>query len=191
MTPISGGQTKPMAASQPGARSWAGVVTGHEASSSAQGASVGKDVLKLSEVVALDASEISGNGSEPLRPGGLGSLPCRGRLTEMLSTYGWITPTDTIDHPDAHRHGGRIWFSFNDIRPGTSLVLGDELSFGLYADIDGLGAEDCHLFQGRSRDASAVLSQSIMLLPTSQHTRLSATAKSFQHTPLNGMATSF
>lgn len=195
-TPKSGSRVKAVV-SQPGARSWAGVVKGLKPSSSMQEASMGKDFLKLAEVVlntsaaAMEGARSSGVDPEPLRPGGLGSLPCRGRLAEMLSTYGWITPIDAIEHPDLHRHGGLIWFSFGDVRPGTSLVIGDELSFGLYADIDGLGAEDCHLFQGHCCNVSAPVSQGLASLRTSQHTPLSATAKIFQHTPLNGTATSF
>jgi len=115
----------------------------------------------------------------------------------MLSTYGWITPIDAIEHPDLDKHGGLIWFSFADVRPATPVVLGIELTFGLYADIDGLGAEDCH-YVGANQESGPTLPlppiDITSSLPPLQYTPLRAIAKSMpapKQTPLSGTAKSF
>lgn len=177
-----------------GGRSWVGVVRGCEKPSTTVEESI-EYLAKHSEafrkalwsksswpanVGEKKAIQKDGSSSQPLHPGGLGSCTCRGRVVQILSTYGWIEPLDAIDHPDLDLHGGHIWFSFNDVRAGTALVLGLELTFGLYANIDGLGAEDCHI----------PISEE-----TSSHwTPLSAvakSAKSFKYTPLSGTAMPF
>jgi hypothetical protein len=70
---------------------------------------------------------------------------CTGILHETKGHYGWILPSDKIDHPEARKHRGGIYLDTRDIRPGTPLVKGDEVAFYLYADAHGIGAEDCHL----------------------------------------------
>jgi len=62
----------------------------------------------------------------------------------MLGHYGWIMALQDIDHPEADRHGGRIYLRATDLRPGASPKEGDEVTFFLYADENGLGAEDCY-----------------------------------------------
>jgi hypothetical protein len=61
----------------------------------------------------------------------------------MLGHYGWIASLQDIDHPEADRHGGRIYLKASDLRPGYTPKQGDEVTFFLYADESGLGAEDC------------------------------------------------
>lgn len=63
----------------------------------------------------------------------------------MLGHYGWLMSLQPIDHPDAERHGGRIYIKSTDIRPGTALLPGQVVECYLYADGNGIGAEDCHL----------------------------------------------
>lgn len=136
----------------------------------------GLGLTRRSEAVtASDARTTTDSGSEPLfqkplRPGGLGTCRCRGRIVKLAATYGWIMPLDAIEHPDLHRHAGLIWFSLRDVRLGTPLAPGIELTFDLYADIDGLGAEDCHVAPAWSHTS---------LTRFSQHTPLTAAAKAF------------
>jgi len=105
---------------------------------------------------------------------------CTGEFLVMLGHYGWIMALQDIDHPEADRHGGRIYLRASDLRPGYKPKQGDEVTFFLYADENGLGAEDCHIPISKE---------------TSSHwTPLSAvakSAKSFKHTPLSGTAMSF
>lgn len=95
-----------------------------------------------------DTEDLDAPKSPPLVPAARGSLLtlCRGRLLAMCGHYGWITSLDKIDHPDAEsmRHKGRIYLKSTDVREGCGpLKPGVEVVFALYADSDGLGAEDC------------------------------------------------
>lgn len=81
----------------------------------------------------------------PLRPAARGThrCLCTGEFLVMLGHYGWIMALQDIDHPEADRHGGRIYLKATDLRPGCTPKQGDEVTFFLYADDNGLGAEDC------------------------------------------------
>lgn len=83
---------------------------------------------------------------EPLRPAARGThrCMCTGEFLVMLGHYGWIMALQDIDHPEADRHGGRIYLKATDLRPGASPKEGEEVTFFLYADDNGLGAEDCY-----------------------------------------------
>lgn len=83
----------------------------------------------------------------PLQPGARGSLEClcRGTVLSMLSHYGWVAAFSDIDHPLVMKHFGRIYLHKRDIVDGQSLKVGDVVSFYLYADTVGLGAEVCKL----------------------------------------------
>lgn len=85
------------------------------------------------------------NSSEFLRPGRRGSLSCfcRGQVLSMLSHYGWLSTFFGIDHPLVMKHFGRIYVHKRDIVGGQNLKAGDIVSFYLYADKVGLGAEVC------------------------------------------------
>lgn len=75
----------------------------------------------------------------------------------MLGYYGWILPFDGIDHADIGKTGGRIYVHQRDVMSRTKLVPGDIVSFYLYADHQGLGAECCkleqHIAPGMNADA--------------------------------------
>lgn len=76
-------------------------------------------------------------------PGPRGSRAClvRGRVLTVLAYYGWIGPLQEIDHPSADKHEGRIYFRLKDVGAGVRLAPGLAVSFYLYADDQGLGAE--------------------------------------------------
>jgi hypothetical protein len=110
-------------------------------------------------------------------------------LTSLFSTYAWIVPFDPIEHPDVDKHGGLIWVSFSDVRPGTPLIVGIELEFGLYADINGLGADDCRVATNQSPGSLAILNAAMQpwTWPWLQlhHTAFATPLPSVpQHTPL-------
>lgn len=65
----------------------------------------------------------------------------------MLSHYGWIMAFDDIDHADIGMTAGRVYVHKRDVVDGDSLAQGDVVSFYLYADDHGLGAECCQLEQ--------------------------------------------
>lgn len=174
------------------ARSWAGIVkastssppveiTGQLAAKENVSQSSTISAVPPAEVTSEQAETTASAPPEPLRPGGLGTCLCRGRVAHMKSTYGWIEPLDAIEHPDFEKHGGLVWFSFADVRPGTFLLSGNDLMFGLYADIDGLGAEDVCEIYGKARMVSAapVASEVKPFLPLVSRTPLSFASKSF------------
>jgi hypothetical protein len=70
---------------------------------------------------------------------------CWGEILVMLGNYGWIMAFDDIDHPDLAKTAGRIYIHKRDVENGATLVEGDTVSFYVYADSQGLGAECCQL----------------------------------------------
>jgi len=96
------------------------------------------------------ANIVSGSTADEnvtVQPAPKGSLQakCRGELLTMLGTYGWIKALQPIDHPEAGRHGGRIYVNKKDFRSRSEPQAGDEVTFCVYADDDGIGAEDCYI----------------------------------------------
>lgn len=145
--------------------------------------------VAASTQAAAEVPEPAAPKVEPLRPGGLGSLRCHGILAQTCTTYGWIQPTDAIEHPALGLHGGLIWFSFADVHPGTLLLIGAELTFGLYADVKGLGAAGVYetvfelgnAYPGLAAQASLIFPcfAEDKAEPAPQRTPLSFSAKTF------------
>jgi len=69
------------------------------------------------------------------------TCPCTGFLLVMLGNYGWIEAEGDIDHPEAARNGGRVFVHASDM--SKKCRAGDRVTFYLYCDDQGLGAEDC------------------------------------------------
>lgn len=92
-------------------------------------------------------SKIAQISCKAIQPGEKGqkTAKCRGQMLAVLGSYGWILPHDTICHPDSEKHAGRIWVHRNDFRKGSKPRESDEVEFFLYADENGLGAEDCRV----------------------------------------------
>lgn len=73
-----------------------------------------------------------------------------GRVIQWKGTYGWIEPSQPIDHPDMQKQAGwqggagRIFVHAEDVVPKwRSLTVGALVEFFLYHDGQGLGAEEC------------------------------------------------
>jgi hypothetical protein len=89
---------------------------------------------------------------------------CRGEVLSVLDHYGWIFLYGTVNHPLASKRGGRIYISMDDVVPGKTLQVGDVVTFFLYADEMGLGAEVCDVEQSaaaRFANQSPVHSESL------------------------------
>merc|ERR1712232_1366408 len=67
----------------------------------------------------------------------------RGRVLEWKGKYGWIQPEETVDHPRAGKHQGRIFVSVVDVMGADRLSSGDRVEYILFEDDAGLGAEEC------------------------------------------------
>jgi len=67
-----------------------------------------------------------------------------GQVLEWKGTYGWIQPSQPVDHPSATKNGGRIYLSISDWQAGAAQPpqVGQNAQFTLYSDQSGLGAEN-------------------------------------------------
>jgi len=77
----------------------------------------------------------------------------------MLSHYGWLMLYGEVDDHAAEKHGGDVYIHKDDIVNGATLCTGDIVSFYLYSDEQGLGAEECQVEQkaaSRTFNANAV-----------------------------------
>lgn len=110
----------------------------------------------------VNGSESANDQTTPkaLKPGARGSLlcRCRGELLTMLTHYGWIIVFGAIDHPCAEQHQGHIYVSKKDLVKEKLPVAGDIVSFYLYADEKGLGAEECSVEES-DFDSDSALSE--------------------------------
>merc|ERR1712014_427405 len=67
----------------------------------------------------------------------------RGQVIEWKGKYGWIQPENSIQHPKAAKHQGKVFVSVSDLLDVQSLEPGSFCEFYLFEDDAGLGAEDC------------------------------------------------
>jgi len=117
------------------------------------------DIVKGPAVVEAEvAAKIAEAERAPRVPGLRGSCQCqcRGEVLVMLGHYGWIMSLDPIEHPDISKTSGRIYIAKKDVQGGCSLGKGDIVTFFLYVDEQGLGAEACTI----EEEASSKLSPS-------------------------------
>lgn len=96
-------------------------------------------------VHAETANEV--NMQKGLKPAKRGSLLrfCRGEVLKMMSNFGWLIVYGDVDHPSVEKHGGDVYIHKDDIVESESLAPGDIVTFYLYADDKGLGAEECRV----------------------------------------------
>jgi len=74
---------------------------------------------------------------------GLRQTLCHGEVLTMLSQIGWMLVYGSIDHPSAKEQGDEVHIPLyrENIEDTSSLNPGDVVTFYLYADENGLGAE--------------------------------------------------
>mmetsp|Transcript_91782 Transcript_91782/g.213437 ORF Transcript_91782/g.213437 Transcript_91782/m.213437 type:complete len:388 (-) Transcript_91782:46-1209(-) len=122
---------------------WAQIVKGVPAAEPARQPAEEEEAEAEAEIFSEEEEEVV----QPLQPARRGERLCRcvGQVLVMLRHYGWIAPLDPIEHPDSHKNGGRIYVAAADVEPGNVLAAGDRVSFFLYVDMQGLGAEGCSL----------------------------------------------
>lgn len=63
-----------------------------------------------------------------------------GQVKNWKGGFGWITPMEPVNHP---LFKGQIYVKASDILGGQPLSVGATVSFYVYADSQGLGAEEC------------------------------------------------
>jgi len=94
-------------------------------------------------------SENGESAQKSIKPAKRGSLLrfCQGEVLTMLSNYGWLMVYGDVNHPSVEKHGGDVYIHKDDVVDGASLCPGDVVSFYLYVDEKGLGAEECRVEQ--------------------------------------------
>jgi len=92
-------------------------------------------------------SEKTDSNDQKIQPATRGSLLrlCRGKVLTMLTHYGWLMVVGDVDHPSVEKHGGDVYIQKEDVVDGVTLCAGDIVSFYLYVDDQGLGAEMCRV----------------------------------------------
>eukprot|EP00933_Yihiella_yeosuensis_P040805 TRINITY_DN3519_c0_g1_i2.p1 TRINITY_DN3519_c0_g1~~TRINITY_DN3519_c0_g1_i2.p1 ORF type:complete len:335 (+),score=100.04 TRINITY_DN3519_c0_g1_i2:85-1089(+) len=69
-----------------------------------------------------------------------------GTILEWKGSYGWVQASTPIDHPASVARGGKIYIHKKDIQGDVeTLAQGQSVSFKVYADPSGLGAEEASL----------------------------------------------
>lgn len=66
----------------------------------------------------------------------------QGTVLEWKGKYGWLQPGETIEHPKATRHNGRIFCSMSSLMAGDCLEPGSVVEFHIAEDVSGLAAEE-------------------------------------------------
>jgi len=93
----------------------------------------------------------------------------------MLTHYGWLMVCSDINHPSIEKHDGHVYVHKDDVADGHTLAAGDVVSFYLYVDDKGLGAEECCVEQ---RAASQFNPSAVEFVPMAAKP-MSANAKEF------------
>lgn len=130
--------------------------------------------------------EESQKSEKILQPASRGSLLrfCRGEVLKMVTNYGWLMVYGNIDHPSVEKHGGDVYIHKDDVVDGE-LAPGDIVTFYLYVDEKGLGAEFCQVEekasarQGFNPEATPFMPSIPKPAPQSQSFKLNAAAKDF------------
>jgi len=74
-------------------------------------------------------------------------VPTTGEVAAWKGAFGFITPHEVVDHPQASKREGKIYIAKKDIEGGaTSLEVGQLVQFHVFVDNTGLGAEECMPF---------------------------------------------
>lgn len=66
-----------------------------------------------------------------------------GEVLYMGRAFGWVKPLEEVTHEAATKHGGKIYLHKKDIAEGTEVKKGSMVTFHMYVDESGLGAEEC------------------------------------------------
>lgn len=86
----------------------------------------------------------------------LGQQRIRGRVTKWQGFFGWITPQERLSEdlqPLLEKHEDKIYVNWRDVQKGLNMEVGTAVDFLVYADDNGLGAQDVRLQAKVNRNA--------------------------------------
>lgn len=75
-----------------------------------------------------------------------------GTVVDWKGAFGWVEPSKPIKHPNAHKHGGKVYLAAEDVSEELD-GIGCSVNFTLYSDGTGLGAADCRMAKGPAKPA--------------------------------------
>lgn len=122
-----------------------------------------EEVSSDSDSSEVEVVQESAQNSGPLTPAPRGTRQClcHGEVLTMFGHYGWLVSSQPIDHPARCKNNGRIYLHMRDVEGDLTLVEGDQVSFYLYVDDQGLGAEGCCLWGWSPEQACAAQERSV------------------------------
>jgi len=65
-----------------------------------------------------------------------------GTVTAWKGKYGWITPSEEVEHEKASKHGGKLFVGKEDLIDVTELTPESVVEFHIWEDSSGLGADE-------------------------------------------------
>lgn len=71
------------------------------------------------------------------------ATPIAGTVSEWRYGWGWITPSEKVEHEMAEKNKGRIFLHKSDWQGSDQVAVGTSVTFTVYSDSSGLGAENC------------------------------------------------
>lgn len=72
----------------------------------------------------------------------ISEMKVAGTVAEWKGKYGWIQPTEPVEHEKATKNNGRIFVSKDDIVGVEQLSPGSAVEFYVWEDASGLGADE-------------------------------------------------
>merc|ERR1712039_1098208 len=93
------------------------------------------------KAVRKTTSESKGPSGPDLPRERVTSVPTTGEVVVWRRAFGFIRPDAAIDHPDAEKHRGTIYVHEQDVGD-IEMKKGKKVSFHVFADEQGLGAEE-------------------------------------------------
>jgi len=120
---------------------------------------VGEQAAKTSHPLKVKKKQLKGKGKgkegkvreakEDKGPSGpdlprevVSSESLTGEVSFFNRKMGWIVPSEPVSHPEAEKHGGKIYCHIQDVLESQKLEKGQSVQFTLYKDASGLGAQE-------------------------------------------------
>lgn len=69
----------------------------------------------------------------------------QGTVIGWRGSFGWVRATTPLNHPEAAKHSGKIFLHRSDVEGESRIKNGTTVSFFLYSDESGLGAQGCRV----------------------------------------------
>jgi serine/threonine protein kinase/predicted RNA-binding protein YlqC (UPF0109 family) len=102
-----------------------------------------RHVFDLVRAVPVAAAPAAWGGGPDLPRSRISSDPVLGEVVSWKGRIGWIQCQTPIDHPQAAAHRGHIYVHEKDVVTGGPLASSQKVTFHVYSDKSGLGAEAC------------------------------------------------